>query len=298
MTFQRVLVATDFSSGSESALRVATRLAKLADAELVIAHAWEVPTALGTELPAPSDTVTELRNDALQGIDAARRQAEALGASRVSTMILEGEPSNAVVGAAADGLFDLVVVGTHGRTGLTRVLLGSIAEKIVRRSSCSVLVVRPTDEARPFTHVLCPIDFSESAQDAQRLAATLANAEHARLTLLNVVELTLYAGRKAVQYIQYLERSARGLLDKALAEVRASVPSAAARTATGSPGGQTLALLDQDPTIDLIVMGSHGRTRIKRVLFGSVAEKVVRYARCPVLVARARQASVGPDREP
>ena len=58
MTFERVLVATDFSAGSERALRVATRLAKIADAELVIAHAWEVPTALGTELPASSDTVT------------------------------------------------------------------------------------------------------------------------------------------------------------------------------------------------------------------------------------------------
>lgn len=297
MTFQRVLVATDFSSGSESALRVATRLAKLSDTELVIAHAWEVPTAFGAELPAPSDTVLALRQDALQGIDAARRQALALGASHVSTMILEGEPSNAVVGATTDGTFDLVVVGTHGRTGLSRVLMGSIAEKIVRRSRCSVLVVRPDDAAKPFTHVLCPIDDSESAQHALRLAAMLARVEHARLTLLNVVELTLYAGRKPVQYIQYLERSASGLLDKALAEVRGTVPSAVARTATGSPGGQTLALLDEDPTIDLVVMGSHGRGGIKRVLFGSVAEKVMRYARCPVLVARSLHAPLPVDEQ-
>jgi nucleotide-binding universal stress UspA family protein len=290
MRWRKILVATDFSEGSERALRVAVRLASKAGAELVVAHAWEVGTGFGGELPVPSDLAEELKEEVDRGLEAALREARALGAPQATARWLDGAAPAAILRALEDPGFDLVIVGTHGRTGLSRVLLGSVAEKIVRHAPCSVLVVRVDSEATPFKHVLCPIDLSQRTDEVFEEAAGLAQDEGACVTLLNVIDITpAYTGRAAGLYIQLLERSSSGLLEKAAARLRSklTVP-VSIRSGIGSPGGQILALLDEDRTIDLVVMGSHGRTGIKRALLGSVAEKVVRHAHCPVLVSRNR----------
>lgn len=290
MRWRKILVATDFSEGSERALRVAVRLAGKAGAELVIAHAWGIGTGFGGELPAPSGLVEELKEDADRGLDAALRDAHALGVPQATASLLDGAAPAAILRMLEDSGFDLVVVGTHGRTGLSRVLLGSVAENIVRHAPCSVLVVRVDSEAGPFQHVLCPIDLSPRTDQVIEVAASLAQDEGACVTLLNVIEITLaYTGSTAAQYIQLLERSSRDVLEKAATEIRSRVTvPVSTRSGIGSPGGQTLALLEEDRSIDLVVMGSHGHTGIKRALLGSVAEKVVRHARCPVLVSRNR----------
>jgi nucleotide-binding universal stress UspA family protein len=227
---------------------------------------------------------------AAQGaLDAVVREATATGAKHVSGKLLAGAPWAEIVSQLAEEPFDLCVIGTHGRTGLARILLGSVAEMVVRHAPCSVLAVRPDGEEKPFVHALVPTDFSESARNALDLAAELIPPTGA-ITLLHVIELPVYSGEITTEALaSTLDSDAAAALDKEVARMKAK-PCAqiTVRPRSGSPGGQTLAVLDDDRSIDLVVIGSHGRTGIKRALMGSVAEKVVRHARSPVLVARKR----------
>lgn len=289
MSFKKILVATDFSPGAGSALRTAVRIANASNGELVVAHAWEIAVPSVSETVAPREVFDELHHAAARGLEQVVIEARTAGVKRVESRLSNGSAATEIVDAARELSCDLVVVGTHGRTGFARVLLGSVAEKVVRHASCSVLVVRPDHDPRPFRHVLCPIDFSEGSTAAPRLAAAFAAMDGATLTLLNVVDISFpYVGREAVRYINFLESSSREALATAVAQVRASTPQpVTSRSAIGSAGGQILALLDQDPSIDVVVMGSRGRSALGRFVLGSVSEKVVRHARCPVLVARS-----------
>lgn len=287
MGFQRILCPTDFSTGSKQALRVAAQLAIDHGAELDIVHAWHVPAIAYSEYTFPADTIQGMQDDARRGLDEAVREASTLGVSRVTSKMLVGVPWAQVVAYMEHHPIDLCVTGTHGRTGLKRVLLGSVAEKLVRHAPCSVLAVRPDSDQRKFRRVLVPTDFSESAMRAAARAATLV-APDGELVLLHVLELPLaYSRDMPLEYLPALERRVTASLEteghRLESATRASVKSC---VRMGRPGAETLQLLEEDQDIDLVVMGSHGRTGLARVLMGSVAEKVVRHAPCPVLVAR------------
>jgi nucleotide-binding universal stress UspA family protein len=228
-------------------------------------------------------------DDAQQGLDAAVREASAAGGAKcMSGKMLTGAPWVEIVSLLEKDTFDLCVIGTHGRSGLARILLGSVAEKVVRHAPCSVLAVRPDGGVTSFEHALVPTDFSESAEHALELAPQVVRPEGA-VTLLHVLELPVaYSGKVPdVEFSRDLDKRAAIALDQAAARIKGKARVAKA-SRIGYPGAQILAALDEDRSIDLIVMGSHGRTGIKRALMGSVAEKIVRHARCPVLVARKR----------
>ncbi|HEY6036491.1 MAG TPA: universal stress protein, partial [Kofleriaceae bacterium] len=157
MAFAKIVAATDFSSGSVAALAAASLIARSDGAEVVVAHALETPTVFGGELPVPTEVIEELKDDALQGLEHAQRDVRALGVSRVSSQLLVGVVGG-LLSFVESSKADLVVVGTHGRTGMSRILLGSMAEKIVRLAPCSVLVARSDHELVRFSHVLCAVD--------------------------------------------------------------------------------------------------------------------------------------------
>ena len=292
MGFQKILCPIDFSSGSQTAMSVAVRLAWESDAELILVHAWHVPTpAFPIEYTFPSQTLDLLREDAQRGLDAAVRDAAALGAKRVSSMLLTGVPWRAIIDALDDRTFDLVVIGTHGRTGVGRILLGSVTEKVVRHSPCPVLTVRPDSESRPFLHVLCPVDFSDSSRWAVDLAAQLVQPGGAGITLLHVVEAPVpYAGElRDPELVRELDRRSAEHLEAWAVALRAKVTVPVTISCRlGWAGAETIAAIERDSTIDLVAMGSHGRTGLGRLFLGSVAEKVVRHAWPPVLVAHRR----------
>jgi nucleotide-binding universal stress UspA family protein len=291
MTFTKILCATDLSPSSQHALRLAARLAVEHNAELVVAHVWYIPPiAFSLEAPFPASVVQDVIVDAQRRLDEAVNDAKASGAMRVTGALLNGPPWTEVVGILENQHFDLCIVGTHDRTGLGRVLLGSVAEKIVRHAPCSVLAVPPDTEIHGFKHVLVPTDFSPIADAALDLATSLV-ATDGKMTVFHVVELPVQYARIAPlvafdnDFLQLannsLERVAAGLRTKTKARV-------ATKSLTGYAAAETLSAIDADKTLDLVVMGSHGRTGIKRALLGSVAEKVVRHAHCPVLIARNR----------
>jgi universal stress protein A len=144
MAFQKILCPIDFSEPSRLALHHAAQLARESAAELVVAHAWQSPMhpeysegILHNELLAPR---LEEQQAALA---AAKREVEALGPTRVATKLLYGVPWDAIARETReDPGYDLVVIGTHGRTGIRHVLLGSVAERVARHASCPVLLVR------------------------------------------------------------------------------------------------------------------------------------------------------------
>jgi nucleotide-binding universal stress UspA family protein len=289
MTITKILCPIDFSAGSRHAMRFAIQLANESDAEIVLAHAWYLPMAAYSDLyrysPQAAKQATE---EAAHGLDDAMREATQLGAKRVTPQLLTGVPWHAIVAMLEqDRAFDLVVMGSHGRTGLSRILVGSVAQDIVRHAPCSVLVVHPGNEPKPFDRVLCPIDFSESSECAVDLAAALARSE---ITLVHVIDVPVsFAGYLVPDFNHDLDKLVAKSLDDWASRLRSKVKvPVVTRIQLGSPGAQTLALLDDDPSFNLAVMGSHGRTGIRRVLLGSVSEKVVGHAKCPVLVARKR----------
>jgi universal stress protein A len=146
--FRRILVAIDFSDGSRAAVLVAAELAERFGGSIELLHVWQPP-------PLRSDLMIWAENDETPLRQYGRKQAERelrqfvegslpeLGAG-LAWSVAEGDPASVILEYAASGRYDLVAVGTHGRTGIDHLLVGSIAEKIVRAAACPVLTVRST----------------------------------------------------------------------------------------------------------------------------------------------------------
>ena len=284
--FEKLLCPIDFSPGSEQALRLAAGMARDLDAELVIVHVWYVPPLAHADDGMPLASWDVVRDTCERRLADAKQQAIGLGAPRVSTRFLSGVPWAQIAEIPTDPEIDLVVIGSHGRTGVSRFLLGSVAERVVRHARCSVLVAR--GEYRGHQHVLCSVDFSDSSRTAMRRAGELARES---VTLFHAIEIPALFAFEPSRSGEAFELDRRALrLTEAWGAELATMTTAAVstRTAFGAPADETLALLDADPRLDLVVVGSRGRTGIRRVLLGSVAEKIVRYARTSVLVARGR----------
>ncbi|MGE5184806.1 MAG: universal stress protein [Acidobacteriota bacterium] len=284
--FKKIVCPIDFSPGSEQALQFAARMATDLDADLVVAHVWYVPPLAYSSETMPPAGWDAVRDSSERMLAEAKQRAVGLGAPRVSTLLLSGVPWAQIAEIPTDPDVDLVVIGTHGRTGISRFLLGSVAEQVVRHADCSVIVAR--GEYKGLQHVLCSVDFSDSSHQAMRRAGELARES---VTLFHAIEIPALFGLEPSRSDEAfdLDRRAQRLTEAWGSELGAMTrASVSTRTAFGSPAAETLAMLDADPKLDLVVVGSHGRTGIRRVLLGSVAEKIVRHARTPVLVARAR----------
>jgi nucleotide-binding universal stress UspA family protein len=287
-TFRNILCPVDFSAGSRAALEAAVGIAVEGGGLLTLVHAWYVPAMrLATSTVLPPHAIDTIREEAAAQLATSEQDARRLGATRVDTLLVEGPPWQSIVDAIERGSYDLCVVGTHGRTGLARLVMGSIAEKVIRHAPCSVLAAREAGQLAPVRHVLCPTDFSDGSRAAFDLALALVPSD-GRLTLLHVIDLPFATGGTASPDLAHV-LDHQGTV--ALEEWTASIPRAADRqivmqSRVGAAGAQVIAAADEDATIDLVVMGSHGRTGVARAVMGSVAEKVVRHARCAVLIAR------------
>jgi nucleotide-binding universal stress UspA family protein len=144
--WKKICCPIDFSDASRAAMEVAADLARRTGASLVLLHAYPIPgyTFPDGSVVASPKMMQELADQAEKHLDEWRREAERLlGAGRVSAEKVVGEPAAEIVSFARSAGADLVVVGTHGRTGLEHALMGSVAERVVRRAHCPVLTVRP-----------------------------------------------------------------------------------------------------------------------------------------------------------
>jgi nucleotide-binding universal stress UspA family protein len=148
--FKKILCPLDFSKHSNRALDTACELARDHQAALVIMHAYVIPSYPLPEgyVLASSETVAEILSKTQQAMNEARAKAVASGVSNVEIVMTEGAPFSEIVRVAREQAVDLIVIATHGRTGLKHALLGSVTEKVVRKAPCAVLTVR--DAEHPF----------------------------------------------------------------------------------------------------------------------------------------------------
>jgi nucleotide-binding universal stress UspA family protein len=197
---------------------------------------------------------------------------------------------------------DLIVMGTHGRSGLERLVLGSVTEKVLRKASCPVLSVpRRIRDAVPvppvlFKKILCAIDFSDCSTRALDYAMSLTQEAAARLTVLHVLELLPEAPavatgavpawpQQVAEYLAEVEEERRQRLGAAIPESVREYCEVDTVLARGTPYQAVLRVAAEQQS-DLIVIGIHGRSAADLLFFGSTAQHLVRQALCPVLTLR------------
>lgn len=301
-TITRILCPTDFSEGSRQALDHAVTLAHYNDASITLFHV-ESPIALGaysTVTPTlGADVLASDQQPALVETLKAFAARSTRPGTRLDVKLARGRAADEIL--AESGSADVIVIGTHGRSGFERLMLGSVTEKIVRKARCPVITVPPraheaSADLAPYQRIVCAVDFSESSMTALSEAATLRGAEGAALTLVHVVELppglstvggdlALAGARELKAYVAAAEQDARTLLNAAIEERLGGRPNVSAVVLTGRPYTKVLELAEKNAA-DLIVMGVRGRGTTDLLFFGSTAEHVVRQATCPVLTLR------------
>ena len=142
--FEMILCAVDFSPASQAPLELAADLARRHRCQLSVAHVFEPPTATATDLlVSPPELFDAAVCDTERELERCRARAQELSDRPIRSVLLKGAPAEALVEWAREHPCDLIVLGTHGRNGLERFVLGSVAEKVVRTASCSVMVARP-----------------------------------------------------------------------------------------------------------------------------------------------------------
>ncbi|WP_254531396.1 universal stress protein [Natrinema gelatinilyticum] len=214
----------------------------------------------------------------------------------VVTAVYEGDPYSSIIEYAESNDVDLVAMPTHGRTGLKRFMLGSTTERVVRRATVPVLTIRPDSDSsttHPYRNVLVPTDGSNCATAALAIGTDVATAEGAALHLLSVIDTrTLGVDVRTDIQISLLEESANEILEDASAyATNAGVESIAETVEYGTSIHQTIRSYVEDNDVDLVVVGTHGRTGFDRYLLGSVTEHLVRTSPIPVLTVRDESAS-------
>jgi nucleotide-binding universal stress UspA family protein len=222
-------------------------------------------------------------------------EAERVPGVPVETLVIEApEVYREILGQAERLRSDLVVIGTHGRSGFERLFLGSTAEKVLRKASCPVMTVPPqAPEAMPrgpvpFTRILCAIDFSDSSRVGLDYAMSLAQANKAALVLAHVIDTRpLYydfSPPAAIDLMAWTEE-ARTRLSQMVPEAVRSVCAVSEFVREGTSHVEILTIANESGA-DLIVLGVRGRGAADLLFFGSTTHHVIRQARCAVLTLR------------
>ncbi len=290
MTFERILVPTDFSENAGWALERAVRLAQAFGGRLELVHAYQVPRSYDVALP---DTLVRAVRD--EGARRLLKVLEGVWAQDVEAEmhLVEEALPEAVAQLASDLDIDCVVMGTRGLTGIKHVLLGSNAERTLRAVPCPVLTVGqpapPGTSERP-ERFLVPIDFSSTSLRGLQLARELTSGRAGgHVTLLHAysipagvhsyMEINAFPGfeRLPLHLLEELEEVARPLRKEGL--------STSVRLLEGH-AASCITEIAREEGADWIVMGTHGRTGLPHAILGSVAERVVRSAPCPTLTVK------------
>ena len=303
-----ILLARDFSSVSDRALRYAFDLAARTGATLHVLHAEVLRHAdRSDEHPTPTMDLDALREDLKRTNTGSASAIDAVDV--VEVVRRDISPAPAILNYAADADVDLIAMGTRGRRGVSRLLLGSVAEEVVRRADRPVLTVRgQTEDDRPVSvgalrRILVPVDFSDYSREALRTARDWAALYDASIDLLHVVEDDLHpafyvGGVKSVyDAVPDLDDKVRAKLQQFADEVDDGDADVRTHVRIGAAASGITTFVDEHD-VDLVALSTHGRTGLEEFFLGSVAEKVVRHVPCPTLTVKAFGRSLVADESP
>lgn len=300
ITFTRILCPTDLSPASVPALKYGGAFATWYDAPLTLLHV--VPTFDAIQVPPSTlgEAVQVVYPSTRDEIVAALRDqtaAAGIDAVRPDLLAEAGDPVATIVNQALALGADLIIAGTHGRSGISRLLHGSVAEDLLREAPCPVLTVpppvttAPLDEVR-FGRILCAVDFSPASLQALGFALDLARQADGVVTVMHALEWLADDEPRTTAHFNVAEYRAH-LLDDARQRLEALV-AGEPRTwctietlAVAGRGYREILRAATDRQSDLIVMGAQGRGGIGLAMLGSATQQVVRAATCPVLTVRA-----------
>ena len=294
IAIKNILVATDFGEAADSALSYGRELAGRFGATLHVLNVVEnfYVTTFGAETYAAfvPEMQRELENAARKRLDEALIDSDGSGPATRPAVMTSGSAAYAIVDYARENNIDLIVMGTHGRRGFDRLLLGSVTEGVMRKASCPVLTVNKTlhkviysDEQPGILHlnkILFCTDFSENSQKAFDHAMFLASEYRAELTLLHVLEDIPDPAK-----IPEATETARGQLDHLIPAEALDMDNIRIRTAVriGKAYQQIIELASEAP-MDLVIMAVRGRGTLDFAVFGSTTHRVVQFGPCPVLI--------------
>jgi nucleotide-binding universal stress UspA family protein len=276
--FSRVLAAVDFSKPARSAFEYALALSKHHGAELVVVQAVPLDEAFGWHAADRRALAAELR----------QRAKESKVAFKDS--VQQGDPADVILLHARSLRPDVIVAGSHQRSGIQRMRLGSVGEDIAAKATVPVLLIphRRTGAIRPFRHVAVAVDFSPGSRRAVEHALALAANPGDRVTLLHVVPgfssgVPPHLHRYGVgEYDDQLLRDARRRLQLAVPMARSTNAAIHARVLVGDTTTEISRVVDNIGA-DLLVVGAPKRNVLSRVLFGTTAARLLRETRVPLL---------------
>jgi nucleotide-binding universal stress UspA family protein len=293
--FRKLFVAIDFSPNSDEALRQAHDRALSTGAQLAVCHI--VPNELRSNLLFPDiSRITALKFplEMKQIAEAAAaRVAEITGRTEgeFELIVDDGTPQALILNRAEEWLADLIIVGSHGQTSAADALLGSVTDSVIRHAHCPVLIVRP---GKRTGRIVAGTDFSDPVLPALRAAGDEAERTGAELTVVHSLDMVwslaaypalAFGGAPfniSAEQIKELELVATQRLEESLKQLNVSGDT----LVTTGPAGRALIDIASERKADLIVVGTIGRTGLRRALLGSVAETVAKGAPCSVLIVR------------
>lgn len=290
---RRILVPTDFSPTARAALDLAATLARGFDAEIHVLHVRVLLDDTHLEEQERAEVQRLLTASDGSARAALGRDAEGRDGLAVTTHLVRGiSPAETIVETCTSLACDLVVMGTHGRRGVTHALVGSVAEGVVRTTPAPVLTVGPHAVPPPnrINSLLVSHDFSRHSEDAIRVAAGWASTFAARVTLLHIVEPMIYPEFYAVDVLPEKtmadvrarsEEALREVADRLLLGVEHDVQVESGRA------WERIVARATRPDFDLAVIGGRGLSALEHLLLGSVADNVLRRAQLPLLTVHS-----------
>jgi nucleotide-binding universal stress UspA family protein len=285
--YDRILVATDGSDHAVRATEHGAVLAEAFDATVHLLCVVDVDDAAGPfSAGGVDDDYVESLTEA--GRSTVETTASAAGVEDLHPVVRTGDVAETILDYVDEEEIDIVAMGTQGRRGLHRLLTGSVAERVLRQSPVPVLSTRAVDAEAPtgYEEVLVPTDGSERAQAAAAHALAIADRFDSRVHAVSVVDTGDLAMGSDITLPQGLTQELETTAEEAVTSVRRDAEAAGLDAVTsvgvGRPKSALLSYVS-DHDIDLVCMGTHGRTGLDRVLLGSTTEALVRRAEVPVL---------------
>ena len=291
---KRILIATDFSECSRGALDICISVSKCMKLKLYVLHTIEkLPHDYMHLLSSTthSNMKQKLEEEARNNINSMLPK-ELLETETAVPIIRFGKPFLEIIKVAKEKDVDIIAVGTHGRAGADRVILGSVAEMVVRKAGCSVMVIRSRKYVG-FKRIIVPIDFSDCSRKALEYAAATARAHRSKLTILHVYEEAFIepyvraanTEEEAQEIVRGIEQDNEVKYDDFLKKIDLSGVEYDRLLRKGIPSNEIVETA-REQKAQLIVVGTHGRSGIKHMLIGSDAEEVVRNAPCDIVVVK------------